>query len=422
MPAAWDVPRGARAAAIVFCLAGIAGAQGTPLAPDADLETIRDWAASRMTAQTAAFKDMLQRSIPILQSTLGDETTVVRETIARLAARAALQPGAVVAAMQGTTSAPLRRRLSDVLVGTGDPSIGGALLEAAEGADEELAAVLIQTVGRLQSKDMSAALAAKLQTVTSPLLLGEIVVALARLESKEALPAARKLLEHADPKARERGTAALGVVGQKEDVEPLKKLATASDPALRAAAIRALGRFKGNLDALRTLHDAVTSTDPTLVKAALDALEQAGTKELTPHFLLPVVKTGPLETRERAARLLLRFGNAEGIRIIVQQEKSEADKAPGNRNAQVAMADRCRELGWFEGAIPYYDRALSARSGDVPDQQILVALARCYARLKRYDDAKRKLRDARYVSLKAFADDPDFAEMRENPAHRESFK
>ena len=46
------------------------------------------------------------------------------------------------------------------------------------------------------------------------------------------------------------------------------------------------------------------------------------------------------------------------------------------------------------------------------DQQILVALARCYARLKRFDDAKRKLRDAKYASLRPFADDPDFAEMR----------
>ena len=162
-------------------------------------------------------------------------------------------------------------------------------------------------------------------------------------------------------------------------------------PPLRNAALRSLGRFKGNLDALRTLHEAVGSSDPAQVKSALEGLEQAGTKDLTPHFLLPVVKTGPMEARERAAKLLLRFGNAEGVRILIQPEKADADKAPGNRTAQVAAGDRCRELGWYEGAIPFYDRALAVRGGDnVTDQQILVALARCYARLKRFDDAKRQ--------------------------------
>lgn len=409
--------------ASLVCVTAVLRAQnGPPLAPDADLETIRDWAASRMTAQTAAFKDMLQRSLPILQSNLGDDTTVVRETISRLAARAALQPGAVIAAMKATNSAPLRRRLNEVLVGTGDPSIAAALLAASEDADEDVAALLIQATGRLKAKETAPSLVARLAASPPPLIVGEIVLALARLGSTEALPAARKLLEHPDAKARERGVMALGVVGQKEDIEPLKKLATGPDAALRAAALRSLGQFKGNLDALRVMHDAVTSTDPTQVKAALDALEQAGTKDLTPHFLLSVVKTGPIETRERAARLMVRFGNAEGIKIIVQPERAEADKAPNNRNAQVAAGDRCRELGWYEGAIPYYDRALSGRSGDVSDQQILVALARCYARLKRFDDAKRKLRDAKYTSLRPFADDADFAEMRENPAYREAFK
>jgi HEAT repeat protein len=393
-----------------------------PIPPDADLETIRDWAASRMTAQASAFRDMLQRSITILQSTLGDDTTVVRETVARLAARAALHPGAVIGAMTANANPTLRRRLADVLVGTGDPSIGPALMKAAEPADEELAALFIQAVGRLQAKDTVPDLVARLAAMPPPLVLGEVVLALARLESKDALPAARKLLDHDDARAKERGVAALGVVGTKDDVEALKRLAAGPDPALRNAALRALGHFKGNLDALRALHEAVGTSDPAQVKAAIEGLEQAGTKELSPHFLLPVVKTGPIEVRERAAKLLLRFGNSEGIRILVQPEKAEADKSPGNRAAQFAAGERCRDLGWYEGAIPFYDRALAARGGEVPDQQIQVALARCYARLRRFDDAKRRLRDARYVSLRPFIDDADFAEMKDSPAFKEAFK
>jgi hypothetical protein len=52
----------------------------------------------------------------------------------------------------------------------------------------------------------------------------------------------------------------------------------------------------------------------------------------------------------------------------------------------------------------------------------LIGMARCYARLKRYDDVKRRLKQAGYTSLRQFADDPDFAEMREHPSHREAFK
>jgi HEAT repeat protein len=408
----------------ILVLGAAAGAQNSPpLPPDADLETIRDWAASRLSAQAGAFKDMLQRSLPILSSGLGDDTAAVRETIARLGARAAPHPDLVIAAMGGNASPTLRRRLIEVLVATGDPSIGNALLEASSQTDEDHAASLLQAVGRLQSKDAVPALLVRLDATQSPLLAGEIVVALARLEAKEALPAARKLLDHPDPKARLAGATALGLVGTgKEDVDALKKLANGPDPLLRAAALKALGRFKGNLDALRALHDAVVATDPVIAKAALDGLEHGGTKELSPPFLLQVVKNGAPELRERAARLLLKFGNAEGIRIIVQPEKAEADQSPGNRGKQVAAGDRCRELGWYEGAIPFYDRALSGRAGEVADQQILVSLARCYARLKRFDDAKRKLVQARYASFRAFADDPDFAEMRESSSHRELFR
>ena len=52
-----------------------------PPAPDTDLETIRDWAASRMSAQAAGFKDMLQRALPMLQSGLGDDTTAIPSSI-----------------------------------------------------------------------------------------------------------------------------------------------------------------------------------------------------------------------------------------------------------------------------------------------------------------------------------------------------
>jgi HEAT repeat protein len=415
--------KAAIALVLVFALSGAPAQELPPPAPDADLETIRDWAASRMISQASGFKDMLQRALPMLQSSLGDETTAIRETIARLATRAALHPAVVLDAMRAATSPVLRRRLAEVFVATRDPSIGPVLIGGMAGADEEMSGALVSAIGRLQAREVAPELLSRMNATESPALLGELVVALARLEAKEALPAARKLLDHQDPRARESGAAALGLVGSgKEDIEALRKLASGPEPALRAAAIRALGRFKGDLDALRVLHEAVASADPLQVRAALDALEQAGTKELTPHFVLQVVKTGPLELRERAAKILLRFGNVEGVRIVVQPEKSEADKNPGNRTAQVAAGDRCRELGWYEGAIPYYDRALSGRSGDVSDQQVLVALARCYARLKRFDDAKRKLRAAHYTSFRSFADDPDFQEMKESPAFREAFK
>jgi HEAT repeat protein len=414
----------ARILGIVLALGCPGLAQDGPVVPpDADLETIQEWAASRLASRSAAFKALLLRAMPMLQSSLGDETTAVKQTIARLAAQAPLYPGIVLEAMKADASPVVRRRLAAVLAASGDPALGPLLLESAVPSDEGLAQLLIETVGRLNAKESAPALLTRLAAGPPPGLTGEIVLALARLGAPEALPEARRLLAAEDAGARAKGATALGLIGSgREDVDALRKLATGPDPVLRATALRSLGRFKADLDALRTLHDAVVSSDLAQASAALDGIESAGTKELSPHFLLQVVKAGPVEVRERAARVMLHFGNAEGARILVQPEKLEADKAPTNRNVQAAAGDRCRELGWYEGALPFYDRALAARKGTVSDQQILVAMARCHARLKRFEEAKRKLRSAHYASFGSFAEDPDFQEMKELPAYREAFK
>jgi tetratricopeptide (TPR) repeat protein len=185
---------------------------------------------------------------------------------------------------------------------------------------------------------------------------------------------------------------------------------------MRVSALRALGRFGANLDALKALHDAVGMADTAIVEAALDALATAGSKDLTPKILLNVVRTGPPDLRLRAAKLMLALGNSEGVKAVVAKECGDADKEADDRDLQVIAGDRCREVGWWQGAIKYYDRALSLRGNAAQTNLVRVGIARCYARIRRFDDARKKLKEANYPNLRAFADDPDFE------AHRDLFK
>ncbi len=409
-------------ASTIFLAAVAHGQNPAPTPPPTDLEDLRDWARGRLESQEGAFKDMLAKSLPILGSSAGNDTPVVRETIGKLAERAAVFPTIVLDRLLSEKNETVRARLGDVLAATGDPSITPMLLSRAATSDEAVAASLVNVLGRLRSHEVAPALEATLATEKRLLVVAELIRALARCESKDALATARANLAHVDTKVRQAAIDALGLVGQgREDVESLRKLAAGSDPALRDAALRSLGRFKGDFDALKTLHDAVNTSDSAAVGAALDGLETAGTKDLSPKFILQAVKSGPADQRERAARLLMRFNNPDGVKHLFAKERSDAEKNPEDRDLQMLVADRYREFGWYEGAVPFYDRALAARGG-VGTQQVLVALARSYARLKRFDEARKKLKQAGYTTFRGFADDADFAEMREAQGFKDNFR
>ncbi|HYC77691.1 MAG TPA: HEAT repeat domain-containing protein [Planctomycetota bacterium] len=415
----------ARLVVASFALAAVVPAQaGAP--SGGKLEDLRDWARGKVAAQEGALKEQLDKYSAFFKRTPhGADTAALREAVSTLADRASVFADQILDRIVAADSADVKKHFADVLVQGGDASLARACLARVPGADEETAALLVRAAGRMKGADVAATLKPLAEGAgASPVVQAEAVVAAARLGVPEAAAVARARIEHEKPVVRRAACEALGLVGQgRDDVELLRKRASDdADASVKHAALRALGRFKGDVDGLKTLHHAATAGDLPTVMAALDGLEAAGTRDLSQRPLLDVVKTGPAGSRERAARVLMTLGSPDGVNHLFQRERRDAEQNSDDRELQVGVADKYREYGWYTQAIHFYDRALSTRGGQVAQQQILVGAARCYARLRRFDDAKKKLKQAGYTSLRGFAEDADFAEMRESPSFRELFK
>ncbi len=413
-----------RAAALITVFTACAFAQQPP--PGARLEELREWARGKVAAQEGQLKDALDKVTRLFRSTPhGAESTAVREAVQTLGERAGVFADKILERIMGADTADVRKHFADVLVAAGDPGLTTLVLDQAKTAPPETAALLVRTAGRMKS----AAAADRFRSLVEdpavlPPIRAEAVLALARAGAPDAGLVARKSLGDADAAVRRAATESLGLVGQgREDVDLLRKTATGdANDDVRRAALRALGRFRGDLDALKTLHECLSASDLPTVNAALDALETAGTRDLSSKPLLDTIKKATPETRMRAARVLMALGNPEGVKALFVKERKDADQSPEARDLQIDVADKYREYGWYEGALPFYDRALSARGAQSTQAQVLVSIARCNARLKRFDEARRRLRAAGYTTFKAFGEEADFAEMREAPGHRDLFK
>jgi HEAT repeat protein len=403
----------------------VAAAQAAP-PPGAKLEELREWARAKVAAQEGQLKDALDKVTRLFRSTPhGSDSTAVREAVQTLGERAGVFAEKILERITAADSPDVKKHFADVLVAAGDPALAPLLLKTAQGAPTETAAILVRAAARMKHAASADDFRALIENpAAAPAVRAEAVGGLARSGAPDGPTAARKALADGEALLRRAGAESLGVVGQgRDDVEALRKAAVhdASDD-VRRAALRALGRFRGDLDALRTLHEVLAGGDPAAVDAVLDALRTAGTRDLSSKPLLDAVKKLTPEGRQRAARVLMELGNPEGVKALFLNERKAADQSPEARDLQIDVADKYREYGWYEGALPYYERALSARGAQATQAQVQLGVARCNARLKRFDEARRRLRLAGYTSLKAFADDPDFAEMRELPGHRDLFK
>ncbi len=393
--------------------------------PGPTLEEIREWSSTRLQAKQGEFKKSLDANCKTLRNAPhGSTSEPAVVAFANVASNAGLFPQILIDRMAVETDQNLRLWIADALAATKDPSVATLLIERATKQPDDLAPILVRVAGRIDSPTVTFALAELTKGASSPAVTAEAVLALAKRNGSGAIDAARANLRHGDMRVRRASAEALGLLTtSKEDIESLRKLATtAPEPEVRLTALRALARFGNNLDVLKALHDALGMADAATVEASMDALTTAGSKDLTPKLLLNVVKSGPPDLRIRAAKLMLSLGSIEGVKFIAAKERSDADKNLEDRDLQVVAGDRCREVGWYAGAMVYYDRALSLRGNAAQTNIIRVCIARCYARMRRFDDAKKKLKEANYPNLRAFADDADFADMRESPAHRDLFR
>ena len=305
--------------------------------PGPTLEEIRDWSRAKLEAKQADFKKSLDGACKTLKSApYGSAAEPVKESFGQVAGKTALFPQLVVERMAAEADANLRLWLSDALAATKDPGVGTLLLARATAAPDDLAPLLVRAAGRIDGATLSASLLDLAKGTSGPGVTSEALLASARRQTPGTIELARSHVKHGDLRVRRAAIEALGLVGTtKDDIDTVRKLAvSAPEPEMRVSALRALGRFGANLDALKALHDAVGMADTAIVEAALDALATAGSKDLTPKILLNVVRTGPPDLRLRAAKLMLALGNSEGVKAVVAKECGDADKEADDRDLQ----------------------------------------------------------------------------------------
>ena len=326
------------------------------------------------------------------------------------------------------TSQPnARRRLAEVMAASKDPAMGDALLELLPKVkNPKKRTLILRTLGSLGNPRAIPVLLSILESSENADEKGAALVALARLKAEPAEKLAIEYLTHENPALRIKALRALPLVMKNPHrcVRHITARVKGDEvPAVRFAALRALAFFPGDMDGLHCLHDAVSGDDESERVAALDALERVAQKSLSKHPLRKGLKaTTSMITKERIAKLMLRFGDSQGVKLLVAKQRETADRKPRNSFLQQGVGDSYRNLGAWSEAIDYYQRALATlgRGGD--PKGLYLRMARCYAQMGKFADAKKSLKRAKYKDFSVLAEDDDFAKMAQSPKYKALFQ
>ena len=179
----------------------------------------------------------------------------------------------------------------------------------------------------------------------------ELTAALAARGDRAALPAMLALLlATKDPAVRAAAIHGLGALGSGTEVAVLKTSLTAADPE-KAAARRALTILRGN-DVTAQITEAAKSGEPGLRPTFIDILSDRRAISALPELLTAAVDGDPA-VRAAAMRALAKFGGPEQVVGMVQGvlkaaaggERDEAERAlvtvctqnPGKEKAAAAL-------------------------------------------------------------------------------------
>lgn len=398
-------------------------------AQERPLEELREIARVKVEEMRSEFdRDMTDALRTLSESDPSRDTSAAAEARRRVAAWAPGFPSECVAILKKTTNDWAKHHLAVALSNSRAKSLAPRLLELLPTADLKMSVQIVNIVGQLgdPSAIPGIILALSSPTAEAPAFHAAALSALANLKAPETTALARKSLQHLSPEVRSASARCLAEVTKepKEDVPLLIKLFQEERvESVRADLLRALGRFPNRDDVLRILHDTVAGKEAPLASAALDALEMkdVASKESSPKYLYDAV-VGELPTilKERAARLMAeRFSDARGAKVIAKPFRDAAEKSPKDVNVQMGAGDALRRLGAYDEALGYYRKAEPLYSSS-SRYEARVAMARCFALLGKFEEAKKRLSD--YKSLRVFADDPDFQGMKADPKYKTLFE
>jgi HEAT repeat protein len=292
---------------------------------------------------------------PALRQLLKDPSMDVRQGAAEALARVGSNED--VPALRTLLKDPdrnVRRAVAVVLGRVGSKDDAPALRALLDDPATDIRLVVVEALGRVGSKDDVPTLRALLKDPAEG-VRRNASGALVRLAANEGAPALRQLLNEPDVEAG-LVAAALGRVGNKNDVPALRTLLKHPAESVRLRVVEALARV-GNMDDIPALRALLKDPSGMVRLAVAQALGKVGSKEDIPA-LRALLKDPALGVREGAAKALGRVGSKEDIPALRALLK---DSAMG---VQFAAAEALGRVG-SKDDVPAFRALLKDPAGGV---------------------------------------------------------
>lgn len=400
--------------------------------PPPSIEEIRRVAAERMKARETEFRAVLRDSVEIFRNPRSDDpASAVARARGRLLVFGSAGVPYIVEAIGAADSPAIVTELVETLVAIGDASVTAELRRRLDDRNPALVGAAIEALARLGAREALPDCRALLRSGDAR-LVAAAVQALGILADRDSAADIQRLLRSGDSRVRREAARALGRIGERSAQKPLGEIALAdADTAVRHAALEALSLVAGSagqLDALKILHEALESPEERTVLVALDGIERLANADLSKPHLRKLLAYPAEAVKRRTAQVLFRLGDATGVKQLTEGLRRECDANPDEGIRQVEYAEELRKLGDAKGALARYEaawrKAKASRSTNVAVERVmLIGMARCLALTRNYPAALQKLRSAGYAdSLRDFAGDEDFREMRAQARYRQLFE
>ncbi len=250
------------------------------------------------------------------------------------------------------------------------------------------------------------------------LVKAAVLVARARLADLDCFPALERAAKSSIAEIRRAAAKSYGIIGRNpQDRTVMVDLVSDADDRVAIDAIHALKRISTNSKAMAALHETLRHDNPKFISVAIDVIEEIGKREYSGRHLLKVVKRTSLtaELRMKAAQVLYRLGDEDGMMELAKSYKSQIKSQPRSVRARQALAEYFVEFAAWDKAARTYKEALQLSRRGTQQNDLSLKIAQCYA----YDGSFKRaatflMKTGRDKSWQDLVDDPAFRQMQKD--------
>jgi hypothetical protein len=316
------------------------------------------------------------------------------------------------------------RQVVQVLRSMASPAITDALLRQTTTGSVEGRLNALAVLETCPDRSRIAPVVRELYNFSTGRMRTGAMLTLARLGGPEAEAILSAALDDEDPAVIDLALHALGEVASLTVTAKVLELAS-SDAG--ASHVEGIGAFYVSQPALFEDQDMVIALMTLLARSdaprddTVNVLEAMLPLELDIRSKIrkamdPLVDHPNQEVREATLVLLARAGDKGARRDLLRPYNAKVSARRDSDNAYTERGDAWYQIGEYSEAIKDYKQAVKLMRARTKEEEPFLGLARCYAQMRKYKDAKVQL-DLAPVSiarLQELSRDPAFTEMLES--------